>query len=616
MYQWKYRPLIISAVFFAISLRVVAQNENEKKESLDSMLLRQKGIIGQLAKNLVTDTLKETNSSLQRNDLPFQKYSGKVIRNITIQTLEFGVPITDTSQRTTVKLKRLANKLHHDTREYVIRNNLFFSKGEILSPYLLGDNEKHLRDLPFLLDAKIRVIPVNGSKDSVDILVLSKDVLSIGGSFRIHSSKSLSLALSEDNFGGWGDEIEIKGLIDADRSKKLGYGFEYSKRNMGGSFVNASIGFLSYNKAFSTGEREEDNAYLRITRPLVNRFMKWTYGAEMEWHKANNYYREDSLYQQNFKYKYNIADTWGAWNLDADKTDGNSNTARSRRLIGLRVLHQNFFDKPLKYTNDYFYAYADKQAVLGDFSLFRQNFYRTRYIYGFGRNEDVPEGMEASLTAGWTKIDGRERAYTGINFSRYFFTPNRDYLNFSIGSGGYLYKNKFEDIDLLSKVDFFTRLHQWKRNWKQRFFLGSSVSRQFKNLLSEPLKVESDYGLGGFRNNSQPGNFRLAVKGESVFYSPWSVLLFRFAPFVFVNSAVFHERVDSSTRYNSKLYSSIGAGVRIRNESLIFGTIEFKGMYFPRKNFFNESWRFEARSNIRFKYNQQFIKRPEFIKVN
>ena len=385
---------------------------------------------------------------------------------------------------------------------------------------------------------------------------------------------------------------------------------------MGGSFVNASLGFLTYNNAFSTGKKEEDNAYLRITRPLVNRFMKWTYGAEMEWHKTNNYYKADSLYEQDFKYKYNVVDTWGAWNMDADKSDGYRNIARSRRLIGLRVLNQIFFDKPLKYGNEYFYAYADKQAVLGDFSLFRQNFYKTRYIYGFGRNEDVPEGMEASLTAGWTKIDGRERAYTGINFSRYFFSPARDYLNFSIGSGGYLYKSKFEDIDVLAKVDFFTRLHNWKRNWKQRYFLSSSASRQFRSLLSEPLKLESDYGLNEFRNNSQAGNFRLTVKGESVFFSPWSVLLFRFAPFVFANSALFHEKVDSSGRYDSKLYSSIGAGVRIRNESLIFGTIEFKGMYFPRKNFFNESWRFEARTNIRFKYNQQFIKRPEFVRVN
>ena len=616
MRQWKYYfAFLLLAVFINAGADLFAQNGNQTRESLDSMLRRQKGIIGQLAKNLVTDTMREINASLVRNDLPFQPYKDKVIRNIEIQTLEFGVSINDPSTRTTNKTKRLANKIHRDTREYVIRNNLFFSERGKLAPYLMGDNEKHLRDLPFLQDAKIKVIPLMGSPDSVDILVLSKDVLSIGGSLRIHSSESFSLALSEDNFRGWGDEIEVSGLFDIQREQKIGHGFEYIKRNIGGSFVDVAAGFKTFNKSFSTGKREEDVEYLRLTRPLVSRFMKWTYGAELEWHKTYNYYNTDSIYEHDYRYKYNVVDGWVAWNLDADKTDSKMDIARSRRLIGLRLMERDFSSKPLKYTDQYYYAYADQKAVLADFTIFRQNFYKTKYIYGFGRNEDVPEGMQASFTTGWTRIEGRERPYAGVDFNRYFFTPGRDYLNIYVGAGGFFYKNKIEDINLLTKIDFFTRLHYMTRNWKQRFFFSTSASKQIRNLLNEQLRLESDYGLREIRNNSQGGIFRLAFKGESVFFSPWPVLFFRFAPFVFVNGALFDVKVDS-THYDSKLFSSLGAGFRIRNESLIFGTIEFRGMYFPRKNFFNESWRVEAKTNIRFKYNQQDIKRPEFIRVN
>ncbi|HSC39137.1 MAG TPA: hypothetical protein VLD19_14745, partial [Chitinophagaceae bacterium] len=67
----------------------------------------------------------------------------------------------------------------------------------------------------------------------------------------------------------------------------------------------------------------------------------------------------------------------------------------------------------------------------------------------------------------------------------------------------------------------------------------------------------------------------------------------------------------------SNLYSTIGGGVRTRNESLIFGTMELRGWFFPRKDyFFHNSWRVEFSTNIRFKYNTQFIKRPELIVVN
>ncbi len=615
MPQWKYSlAFLFLAVLLITGVPIFAQDVKDKKQSLDSFLLRQKGIIGDLADNLMTDTLKEINADLLRNDIPFQPYKDRVIRHIKVQSLEFGVSIADTSKRASDKLKRLADKLHSDTREFVIRNNLFFAEGEKLSPYLLGDNEKHLRDLSFLQDARIKVIPVRGSRDSVDILILSKDVLSIGGSFNIHSSKSLALAVSEDNFNGRGDKIQVQGLMDLNRERKLGYGFEFINRNMGGSFVNAAIGFTTYNRSISNGRKEETNVYLRLTRPLVNRFMKWTYGAEMELHETHNYYNTDSLYQQDFKYKYNRIDTWGAWNMDADKTDGNNDKARIRRLIGLRVLQQNFENKPLKYTNGYNYNFADMKAVLGDISIFRQNFYKTQYIYGFGRNEDVPEGMDVSFTVGWTKNDERVRPYTGINFNHYYFTGHHDYLNIFFGSGGYFYKRKLEDIDVVGKIDFFTRLYYLKRNWKQRIFLSASATRQFNNLLSEPLRLESEYGLQEVRNNFQGGDYRIAGKMETVFFSPRSILYFRFAPFVFVNSALIHLKVDSV--YDSKLFSSIGAGLRIRNESLIFGTIELRGMFFPRKNFYNENWRLEVKSKIRFKYNQEFIKRPEFVRVN
>jgi hypothetical protein len=615
MPQWSYSlSFLFLAVSFITGVPIFAQEVKDKKQSLDSFLLRQKGIIGELANNLMADTLKEIDSDLLRNDIPFQPYKDLVIRHIKVQALEFGVSIADTSKRSSDKLKRLADKLHSDTREFVIGNNLFFAEGEKLSPYLLGDNEKHLRDLSFLQDAKIKVIPVMGTGDSVDILVLTKDVFSLGGSYKIHSSKSLALAVSEDNFNGRGDKIQVQGLIDLDRERNLGYGFEFINRNMGGSFVNAAIGLTTYNRSFSNGRKEETNVYLRLTRPLVNRCMKWTYGAEMELHETDNYYNTDSLYQQDFKYKYNQIDAWGAWNIDADKTAGNNDKARIRRLIGLRVLQQNFWDKPLKYTDMYNYAFADQNAVLASISIFRQNFYKTQYIYGFGRNEDVPEGIDISFTTGWTKNDGRERHYTGINFNHYYFTGHHDYLNISFGSGGYFYKRKLEDIDVVGKIEFFTRLHYLKRNWKQRIFLSASATRQFNNLLSEPLRLESEYGLQELRNNRQGGDYRISGKMETVFFSPGAILYFRFAPFLFVNSTLIHLKVDSV--YENKLFSSIGAGLRIRNESLIFGTIELRGMFFPRKNFYNENWRFEARTKIRFKYNQEFIKRPEFVRVN
>lgn len=605
--------LLNLAVFLMISFSIKAQADTTKKKiSIDSIILRQKGIIGKLAQNLLTDTATGDMPGLQRTDQPFNQYKDRIIRNIRIEVTEFG--ITDTSRRFNNKLKRISDKFHRRTRDFVIRNNLFFSQNDRLAPYVLGDNERHLRDLPFTRDARIIVQPVSGTEDSVDVLIVTHDVLSLGGSFRMHNAESVSLSVREDNFLGYGDRIRAQGLFDITRKEKFGYGFDFIKRNIGGSFVDGAIGFSNFDKTFSNGRREERISYFRLTRPLVSRYMKWTYGSQVEMHETQNFYNPDSLYEFDFKYKYKIVDAWGAWNIDADRPDGNSEKARSRRLIGLRVIEQKFSDKPLKYANQYFYSYADLKAVLASVSIFRQNFYKTQYIYGFGRNEDVPEGMELSITGGWTKKNQRERPFAGLNFQRYYFTAKQHYFNYTVRAGTFLYKGKAEDIDLLAQLDYFSRLHLLQRKWKQRFFLSASATRQVNSLLNEPLRLESEYGLEELKNNFAGGNSRATLKAESVFFSPWSVLFFRFAPFVFANGTYLNLRVERASV--PRLYGAVGGGVRIRNESLIFGTTEFRGMYFPRKNFRNESWRIEVNTNIRFKYNQEFIKRPEFVRVN
>jgi hypothetical protein len=64
------------------------------------------------------------------------------------------------------------------------------------------------------------------------------------------------------------------------------------------------------------------------------------------------------------------------------------------------------------------------------------------------------------------------------------------------------------------------------------------------------------------------------------------------------------------------IFSSIGGGTRIRNESLIFGTVELKGFYFPRTNLQVNPWNLAITTNLKFKYNSNLISRPDFVQVN
>lgn len=574
-------------------------------------LLKKKGLLGKLAKSITTDT---SAGELVRLDYLYRHYRGRIIRSIEIRSLDFGVPLDDTSRSFKTKLTRLADAFHRKTREYVVRKNLFFKEGDKFVPILLADNERHLRDQTYLNDVRIVVKRVMDTKDSVDIIVLTKDVLSIGGQFKMSSIQKIETSVREDNFGGRGDKVQVGAFFDKDRTRRFSFGGEYVLRNVSGSFIDAQFGFLDYASAFNTYDRQEKMVYTRLTRPLVNPYTKWTYAFEAAWHKNQNFYATDSLFQMDNRYQYYNIDAWIGFNKSASKLNRQNDDDRLRTLFGLRFLHNEFHTIPVKYETEYFYQYADLTGVLGSISIFRQDFYKTQYVYGFGRNEDVPEGIDFSLTGGYTNKNNRKRPYTGLDLQINYFSKKNNYYNYTLRIGGYQFQKKYEDVSILANVEFFSRLRPLGKRWKQRTFITAGLTTQLKKQLAEPLLLESVFGLPEYQNIQLGGDHRFTLKAETVMFNNWRVLQFRFAPFIFGNASLLTPEREPLIK--TKFYNSLGAGLRSRNESLVFGTLELRGFFFPAKNFDGSHWRVDFNTNIKFKYNNQFIRRPQFIVVN
>jgi hypothetical protein len=592
------------------------QDTAKQKRTIVGFLKEQKGLIGKLASNLVGDTAaSDLESAPRRIDLSFEQYEGLIIRRIAIQRLDFGTLIVDTARNFKNTFTKLANAAHHKSREYVIRNNLFFKKGDRLQAYLLADNERHLRDQAYIQDAKIFVLPVPGSPDSADILIRTKDVLSIGGSFELHNTASAEISLKEDNLGGGGGSLSGGLLYNQERRKRTGYSMQYINRNIGGSFMDAYFGYTSFGNTLNAGQKEEEYLYVQLVKPLVNPYSRWTYSFDAANHVTQNMFWTDSFYNADVKYHYFNYDGWIGWNTGAYKLAPGNEDDRLRTLVSLRYFKQLFLKVPDKYANIYNYQYADITGVLAAVSVFRQNFYKTKYFYGFGRNEDVPEGIDISLTAGWTNKQQRNRPYLGLDIQRYYFSANQAYYNFTLRSGSFWGRQRAEDFNILLGIEHYGRLRDLGTQWRQRSVINASVTGQVNPVFNAPLQLQSSYGLDEWKNSlSTAGDFRATLRAESVFFSPYTFVNFRFAPFIFGNLCAITPLRQNL--HNTDLYSSIGGGIRTRNESLIFGTFELKVFYFPRKTFTGDSWRIETNTGIKFKYNSQFLKRPSLINVN
>jgi len=579
------------------------------KNYTDTFLLKKKGFFGKLARSIRKDEQEDV--SPVRNDIKFQKYRGKIIRHIIAGQPRFGVSINDTSKALSNKLTRLANKLHRETRPNKIIKNLFFSEHDRVDPYLMGDNERYLRDLSFLSDARITILPVRSYPDSVDVVVQTKDVFSLGIDISELSLSKANYAVTEDNIGGSGNRVSLLNFYDKDRKTSMGLGGDYTWRNIEGTFIDGSAGYSAYANAIN-GRKEENSYYVRFIKPLVNPYVQWTYALEVSAHSTRNMYSPDSFYNSFERYKYNNLDIWAGKNFDAQKLSKFKEEERLRGLVALRYVNKNFEYIPLAYDTTYNWRYASVVAVLGSFSVFRQDFYKASYFYGFGRAEDVPEGITISITAGPTIKEGRHRPYLGVDFERYYFSSKGRYYDYTLRFGGFMYRSKAEDINVFANLSYFDRLKKFGK-WRQRFSLEGGFARQINSLLNEPLIIQSSYGLPEF-NGTNEGDFRATLKGETVFYTPLNIAAFKIAPFLFGNLSYLNPNDASIDRRN--VYTSIGGGIRTRNESLIFGTLEAKAYYFPQKNLYNSGFRFEFNTNIRFKYNTQFIKRPDFVNIN
>ncbi len=575
-------------------------------------LAKKKGIFGRLGRSMIAND-NPTEGPI-KIDVPFKEYSGKIIRHIFITRLGFERNFYDTSLVRQNFGIGVANALHRNTALPVIRKNLFFREGDPLIPYLLADNERHLRELEYIQDARFEVMPAGRRKDSVDVLVVTKDVFSPGATISASRADRVYFRLYDKNIFGRGNQFTIYGLYDNERSPRVGYGAEYTHRNMVGSFIDWSTGIQTLYPGFNSGRREETVLYTRFVRPLVSPYFGYTGAFDLSLHTLHNNYLVDSLFKKEYEYQYSDADLWIGYNIGARRMLIKNTASRLKKFIALRVFHTEFQRVPGRYANEYNYQYADISGVLGSITVFKQSFYKTRFVYGFGRSEDVPEGFSAALTGGWTNKQGRGRPYMGMDFQLNNFKSAGHYVSYTFRLGGYLYQRKVEDLDLLLDVNHFSRLQHLGGKWYHRWFVGGSFTKQSGPALNQPLFLNSSFALPQFNNGNIAANSRTVARIESVFYNTWKFIGFRFAPFVFFDAAYLTEPGRGLRK--GDFFSSPGAGVRTRNESLIFETVELKGYLFPRQTEGMKGWRIELNTNIRFKYNSSFIKRPEFVVAN
>lgn len=543
-----------------------------------------------------------------KSEDPYLKHEGKIIRHITIQRLGFEKIIVDTTRSFESFISRTANKYHSNTRESVVQNNLFIKVGKPLNPYRVADNERTIRNLDFILDARIYANPVPGSPDSVDLLVVTRDVFSLGGSVSARIPSVYKIEVKDINVDGWGQRIEVGQVFDNDRTPRYGYEALYQWTNIKGSFLDATIAYTKLNHGISIGNEDERSVYFKLSRELYQPFARFAGSIELGDNVSRNVYNEpDSTFIQ---YHYNIQDYWMGYSFGYRRMPNNLRENRNRKFIAIRSVEQRFLS-PI-YTEliepDRF-AYRNRLAFLTELTFFRQDFYKTQYVTGFGRTEDIPYGYRISFTAGWERELGNQRPYAGSVLNYNNVRPSGTILSYQVKLGGYL-NNQVEDI--MFSVNF-ARYSKMQR--VGRMIVRHRYETGYAALINQNVKrgidIRDTNGLIGFKPDSLVGLQRVTFGNEVTVFTPLKILGFRIAPVARVDLALIRRAAPLFKSDN--YFSGFSVGLLARNENLILKTIEARVFYYPKTVERVDSFRFNITSNFRIRYPTNLVNKPATV---
>jgi hypothetical protein len=548
-----------------------------------------------------------------KSETPFKPYEGKIIRHIYLRGYGFEQTFVDTSKRLEYFGTNLLNHLHRKTHDWVIRDNLFIREGTPVNAYKLADNERLIRSLNFIQDARILVAPLPDNTDTVDLILIVKDLFSLNGALGELNvtPPGIRSNISEANFLGMGQRVQLGMNLEANRYPRFGPQILYGFSNIAGSFVNATASYTTINTDLYPGQPDEKAWFLHLDRPLYSPYAHLAGGftiGQFEDFQVYHYIPDSDF----FKYKYDTHDGWIGWNLGSDRFLSNT-AVRDRRFLAVRYFRQSFDTIPYQVGNTFNFRFNDKEAALASFTFFRQDFYKTNYIYGFGTTEDLPIGYDIVLTSGWYRQLYLNRLYSGVDANGYVTTKQGAFFQFFLRSGIFMYRGQGQDESILFGTSYYSPLFVFP-TVKIRQYLNFSYTRQWNRIGIDPLTINNVFGLRYFTGDSTYGDQRITLHSETTFFIRYKLLGFKFAPFVFGDFSVLTPQNESINKSN--LYNGLGTGIRARNENLVFNTIELRMVYFPQHTLQNRSFQLLFTTGLQFRFNNSYVRQPDVVMLN
>jgi outer membrane protein assembly factor BamA len=460
-------------------------------------------------------------------------------------------------------LYRTANKLHINTREQVVRDQLLFKPGEPYRDRVVRETERLLRANDYMYDAVI--VPVAYDGERVDLEVRTRDVwtLNPGISFsRKGGENTFGAQIQEDNLFGTGRSLDFSWDDNVDRTS---YGVGYLDPHFLRSYMRFGLSYVDAD--------DGSTKLLQLERPFYALDVRRAGGTYLFDSERNDPRYVLGKNVGEFAHREEYYEAYAGWSR------GLQGRWAQRWTAGFTYERDRFALDPLEppggpLPEDRTLAYP----WLG-FDLVEDGYQERVNQDQISRTEDVLVGLRASARLGYsTEAFGADRAALLMSASvrdGMDLRPGRSVFG-SVGLSG-----RVEDGELRNGLLGAEGRLYWTTSTRGKFYASVSGAVAEQLDAEQQLTLGGDNGLRGYPLRYQAGTARALLTLEQRYYTSW----YPFRLF-HVGAAAFLDMgrtwgTDVTGAQSLGLLKDVGVGLRLGSSRSSFGNVLHIDLAFP-----------------------------------
>lgn len=539
-------------------------------------------------------------SDQQKTEDPNAKFVGKYIHEIYVQVYDpFGYSVNDTTRKVTNPYQKLGNKYHITTRQRIILNLLLFKPDDTVDLLKFSESERILREARYINDARIYILKALDSTDRVDVKVVIHDRWTldapVSGSFTGGHA-----TLRDRNIAGTGQVYE----------QYIGYTIPTNYYDYRGKYNIANIKrtFISSEIFYGT-TRDETKTGFSFERPFFSPLALWAGGisGSKSW---GTYIYTDSTdgvpIDKRIRLDQINYDTWLAFNYKPG-TGKRKNRRVTNLVFALRYAGTRFQSRP-SFLIDTNKTNVNSSLYLGSVGFSLNKYYKDQYIFRFGANEDIPEGLRIQFLYGLLQQeDIGFRYYTGFDIARGKHFENVGYFSANAVYGTFYNKSVTNNATLNLGLTYFSDLLR-SHKWYFRQFIYFKYVYGVNKPSRDKITLRSDE-LYGFNSGTLLGSSKVLLNLEGVTYCPYNLIGFKIAPLVLFGFGMVEN--EHYKLLSGQVYQAYAVGLLIRNENLLTSSFEITYGLYPNLPDGNERfYKFNPSISFKLKVNAFDVSKP------